>query len=248
MANLQQLTGRSEVGAIKPWGKTTAPDGYVLCDGASLVRTGTYADLFAVIGTTYGTADGTHFNVPDLQGKAPQGYDGNTYNLAGTGGANTVTVSVTNNQAVNSTLANNQAVTATSTVANNQAVTVTGNIANTSLTTAQLASHNHNWRWGSGQAPSGTNKLGMNFPGVNSANSAPPAGGSSNTAVDNAGSGTGHTHTHTLAGTMTGNVAVTTTGTLTGNVALSNALTGAVTASGTNSFSPYVVVNYIIRY
>ncbi|CAK0747736.1 hypothetical protein CCP3SC15_1500002 [Gammaproteobacteria bacterium] len=32
-----------------------------------------YAALFAVIGTTFGSADGTHFNVPDLQGRAPVG-------------------------------------------------------------------------------------------------------------------------------------------------------------------------------
>ena len=134
MANLQDLTNRSEVGAIKPWGKSTAPAGYVLCDGAAISRTD-YADLFGVISTTYGAGNGsTTFNVPDLQGKMPQGYDGNTYNLAGTGGANTVTVSVTNNQA------------AASAVTNTQSVTVTGSIANTSLTTAQLASHSHSFQ------------------------------------------------------------------------------------------------------
>mgnify|MGYP001461828391 CR=1 FL=1 len=119
MANLQDLTNRSEVGAIKPWGKATAPAGYVLCDGAAISRT-TYADLFAVIASTYGAGNGsTTFNVPDLQGKTPQGYDGSTYNLAATGGANTVTVAVTNNQAAANT--------------NNQAVSVTGSISNTSL-------------------------------------------------------------------------------------------------------------------
>ena len=203
MANLQSISKRSEVGVIKPWTKTTAPDGYVLCDGASLVRTGTYADLFAVIGTTYGTADGTHFNVPNLEGKTPQGYDGNTYNLAGTGGANTVTVSVTNNQSV----------------ANNQAVTITGTIANTSLSTAQLASHLHTSSGGSSVDASGT---GFMY----------GAGPTGNVAVNSAGSGTGHTHTHTLSGTLTGTVA----------------LGGTVAMAGTNTFSPYVVVNYIIRY
>jgi microcystin-dependent protein len=114
MANLQDIVNRSEVGAIKPWTKATAPAGYVLCNGAAISRT-TYADLFGVIGTTYGAGDSsTTFNVPQLQGKLPQGYDGNTYNLAGTGGANTVTVAVTNNQAA--------------TNATNQAVTVTGSI------------------------------------------------------------------------------------------------------------------------
>jgi len=113
MTNLQDFINRSEVGTIKPWGKTAAPVGYLLCDGAAVSRT-TYAELFVVLSTTYGAGNGsTTFNVPQLQGKTPQGYDGNTYNLAGTGGANTVTVSVTNNQGVNSTLANNQAVTVT---------------------------------------------------------------------------------------------------------------------------------------
>ena len=31
------------------------------------------ADLFAVIGTTFGSADGTHFNVPDMRGVFPKG-------------------------------------------------------------------------------------------------------------------------------------------------------------------------------
>ena len=116
MANLQDITNRSEVGTIKPWGKSTAPVGYVLCDGTAISRT-TYVDLFTVISTTYGVGNGsTTFNVPNLQGKTPQGYDGNTYNLAATGGANTVTVAVTNNQAVSSV---------TNSVTNNQSVTVT---------------------------------------------------------------------------------------------------------------------------
>ena len=126
MANLQDITNRSEVGTIKPWPKAAAPNGYVLCDGSAISRTD-FADLFAVIGTTYGVGNGsTTFNVPDLAGKFPQGKSGTT-SLAGTGGANTVTVAVTNNQGVSST--------------STQSVTITGNIANTSLTTSQLADH-----------------------------------------------------------------------------------------------------------
>jgi microcystin-dependent protein len=37
------------------------------------LRAGTYAALFAVIGTTFGSADGTHFNVPDMRGVYPKG-------------------------------------------------------------------------------------------------------------------------------------------------------------------------------
>ena len=215
MANLQDIVNRSEVGAIKPWTKTTAPDGYLLCDGSAVSRT-TYADLFDVISTTYGAGDGsTTFNVPQLQGKMPQGYDGNTYNLAGTGGANTITVAVTNNQAVSSN------------TTNNQSVTVTGSISNTSLTTAQIASHGHNIN---GKKPYDGQQGTAGRLSFTSGNPGSPM------TIANAGSGTGHNHGHNLSGTLTGSVAVTST------------LTGAVTASGTNSFSPYVVVNYIIKH
>lgn len=42
---------------------------FLLCDGASVLRAD-YPDLFAVIGTVYGAADGSHFNLPDLRGRA----------------------------------------------------------------------------------------------------------------------------------------------------------------------------------
>ena len=60
-------------GAIMPFGGSSAPFGWLLCDGAAVSRTD-YADLFAVIGTSYGTGDGsTTFNVPDLQECVPVG-------------------------------------------------------------------------------------------------------------------------------------------------------------------------------
>ncbi len=65
-------------GAITMYGAAAAPTGWVLCNGASLLRSGTYAALFAVIGVTYGSADGTHFNVPDMRGIFPRGAGVNT--------------------------------------------------------------------------------------------------------------------------------------------------------------------------
>ena len=54
---------------------TTAPSGYLKCNGAAVSRT-TYADLFAIIGTTHGAGDGsTTFNVPDLRGEFVRGWD-----------------------------------------------------------------------------------------------------------------------------------------------------------------------------
>lgn len=56
-------------GFVCPFAGTTAPDGWLICDGSAVSRT-TYADLFAVIGTTYGTGDGNStFNLPDYRDK-----------------------------------------------------------------------------------------------------------------------------------------------------------------------------------
>lgn len=61
------------IGTIIPYSASTIPDGYLECDGSAVSRT-IYADLFAVIGTTYGTGDGsTTFNLPNLKGKVAVG-------------------------------------------------------------------------------------------------------------------------------------------------------------------------------
>src|SRR5690606_11752046 len=67
------------------------------CDGSAVSRTD-YADLFEVIGTSYGVGDGsTTFNLPNLQGRVPVGLDtGQTeFNALGkTGGAKTHTLTI----------------------------------------------------------------------------------------------------------------------------------------------------------
>lgn len=53
------------VGTIIPFAGNSVPQGYLLCDGSAISRT-TYASLFAVIGTIYGTGDGNStFNLPN---------------------------------------------------------------------------------------------------------------------------------------------------------------------------------------
>jgi len=62
-------------GAIMAYAASTAPTGWLLCDGSAVSRT-TYATLFAAISTVWGTGDGsTTFNVPDLRGQFLRGYD-----------------------------------------------------------------------------------------------------------------------------------------------------------------------------
>ena len=66
------------VGAIMPFAGTTAPNGYLLCDGAE-VQISLYPELYAVLGNTYkagidylGLAT---FRLPDLRGRFPLGAD-----------------------------------------------------------------------------------------------------------------------------------------------------------------------------
>lgn len=62
-------------GAVMAYAMTTAPNGWLECDGSAVSRT-TYAALFSAIGTTYGNGDGsTTFNLPDLRGEFVRGWD-----------------------------------------------------------------------------------------------------------------------------------------------------------------------------
>lgn len=56
------------VGTVWDTLATVAPAGWLLLNGASYLRTD-YPALFALISTTYGAVDGTHFNVPDCRGR-----------------------------------------------------------------------------------------------------------------------------------------------------------------------------------
>lgn len=85
-------------GAMKLYGGSSAPTGYLWCDGAAVSRS-TYAALFAIVGTTFGAGNGsTTFNVPDLRGRVPLGKDnmgGSTASRvtsASTGGSNATTL------------------------------------------------------------------------------------------------------------------------------------------------------------
>ncbi len=86
--------GYFSTGTIIPWPKASILTGFLRCDGTAVSRT-TYADLFAVIGTSYGAGDGAStFNIPNLQGKIPLGDDGSNFNIGSSGGANTSTPNI----------------------------------------------------------------------------------------------------------------------------------------------------------
>jgi microcystin-dependent protein len=87
------------VGAIRDRAAATLPNGYLLCDGSAVSRT-TYADLFAIIGTTWGAGDGsTTFNLPSLARKVTVGSGGSatatlSNTVGSTGGEETHTLTI----------------------------------------------------------------------------------------------------------------------------------------------------------
>lgn len=106
-------------GSVMPYAGSSAPTDWLLCSGAAVSRT-TYAALFAVIGTTYGSGDGsTTFNLPDLRGRSAFGVD----NMGGT--------------AANRITSGGSGITGTTLGAAGGAETVT-------LSTSQIPSHTHN--------------------------------------------------------------------------------------------------------
>ncbi len=86
------------IGSVISFAGSTAPVGYMLCNGASISRT-TYASLFSIIGTTYGAGDGsTTFNLPDLRSRMVVGVGQGTglasRTLAATGGEENHTLTI----------------------------------------------------------------------------------------------------------------------------------------------------------
>jgi microcystin-dependent protein len=188
-------------GIIWEYGGSSAPTGWLLCDGSAVSRT-TYAALFAVLGTAYGSGDGsTTFNVPDKRGKFGIGVDG-TYTRGSTGGAASGTTSTAGSH------------------------NHTGNTGSTTLSTSQIPSHTHsgttdsagNHTHGtsggggeSGIAPSAnygnTNNYILTGGGTNQYNTSTAGAHTHTFTTGAAGGGTGHDHSISTDGSHTHTVA-----------------------------------------
>ncbi|WP_137938023.1 tail fiber protein [Chitinivorax sp. B] len=99
------------IAEIRLWAGTWAPVGWQFCNG-QLLQVNSNAALFSLIGNTYGGDGRTTFALPDLRGRVPlgvgqgQGLPTN-YQLAGKGGAESVTLSQAQLPAHNHTIALN---------------------------------------------------------------------------------------------------------------------------------------------
>jgi microcystin-dependent protein len=100
-------------GVVVAWSGSSAPDGWLLCNGAAISRT-TYAALWNICSTTFGSGDTTTtFNIPDIRGRAVYGtstsialgatstaiaasFSPSSFTIGSTTATNTVTTSTTN--------------------------------------------------------------------------------------------------------------------------------------------------------
>jgi microcystin-dependent protein len=74
-ATFATFGGAVPSGTVIYYAANAAPANFIKANGAAVSRT-TYAALFTAIGTTFGVGDGsTTFNVPDLRGEFPRGWD-----------------------------------------------------------------------------------------------------------------------------------------------------------------------------
>lgn len=254
-------SGGVAVGTIVPWTKAVAPNGYLKCDGSAVSRA-TYADLFNVIGTTYGVGDGsTTFNLPELTSRTLVGANTST-NVGQTGGAHDTTgagfslqnnLSSQNSQNLATQTTNNLALQTTDNLAIQNAQNLAGQSAsNISINTTQnlafSASQNLSGSV-TGNIADHTLTLSQipshNHPGASLnptsgiITGSRPSGGAGG-GFGQSGSDQAHGHTHTFAGSITGNVTGNLTGNVTGNVAgdVTTNVTGTADATLTGSATP----------
>lgn len=101
------VADQTPVGSVTMFAGATAPSGFLLCAGQAVSRS-TYAALFAVVGTSYGSGDGTStFNVPNLKTRTPVGLDASVtaFNALGKVGGSKDAVTVAHTHAFSATTA-----------------------------------------------------------------------------------------------------------------------------------------------
>src|SRR5690242_1589019 len=87
-----RIVAQPYVGEIRMFAGNFAPAGWMFCEG-QLLPISEYETLFQLIGTTYGGDGQSTFALPDLRGRIPL-HQGNSFILAETGGAEQITLTV----------------------------------------------------------------------------------------------------------------------------------------------------------
>ena len=241
VASLQMFAGTVTQTVSSGVVTTTAPSGWLLCNGNAVSRT-TYSTLFASISTTYGAGNGTTtFNLPDMCSRTPIGVGTGTgltaRTLAGTGGAETVALTSAQSGVPAHSHTNTAAFSGTTSIAtSNDNTEHTHAFTTGSESTTHTHSNNHQYYPNSFVADSGP----WDQPLVHSPYSGRPT--DSNTT---GGQSVNHTHSGTTGGRSAYHQHTLTP---TGSVTMTNVLnTAANAASAHDNMSPYLGVNFIIK-
>ena len=231
-------------GTVVSWAgaATSLPTGYLLCDGSAISRTA-YSDLFAAIGTTHGSGDGsTTFNLPNLVERFVLGADGNDPTVASTGGTSDA-ILVSHSHTIN-----NHTHSFSGSGSDTVNISVSGTTGNQSanhthtFSTDTQGDHNHQWGTDDNQgAGGGTNNPdangGQSWKGTTSTNGAHSHGGTT--------AGVSNNHNHTFSGSGSDNVSISVSGT-TGNPSNTGTNAQGSSATGAN-MPPYYALCYIIK-
>jgi len=242
---LPVANGRIPAGVISQYAGSSAPNGYLLCEGQS-VSTTTFSDLFNAIGYSYG-GSGSSFVIPNLQNRIPvgKGSEPEFDTLGETGGAKTVTLTTaqmpshthTQNSHNHTQDPHNHTQDP-----HNHSQNEHGHTASTTSTGThqhQLSAVNSVFA-----SPRGTSTTNVNHPN-----------NVSTTILTNSGGG-GHSHTISVANSTATNIATTATNQAkTATNKATTATNQATTATNQNTgggeahnnLQPYIVVNYIIK-
>lgn len=233
-------------GFLSMFAGSAAPSGWLICDGSAISRT-TYANLFAVIASTYGAGDGsTTFNIPDLRSRFAVGAG------AGTLGISFPAANVNTSTSVITVPSNFSLYTGTAVVLTGTGSVPTGLTASTtyyvirlSATTIQLASTLANALLATpvfisltGQG-SGTNTL-----TISTSNHALGEVGGEETHGLNVSEMPAHTHSVNM-GPAGGPTTVPSTTTSNAVTTETSGSTGGSAAH--NNLPPYTTINYIIK-
>jgi microcystin-dependent protein len=212
-------------GSIKIWPSDTLETGWLWANGASLLRTD-YPALFLAIGTVHGAADGTHFNVPDICGRAPFGSD----DMGGIAAKSRITNA--ESSIVGTTLG------------------ASGGVESVILATPQLAAHSHAGTTNSG----GVDHVHTGTTNVQSANHTHAQATPTTTNGQFSGPGAiGWGGTYPNNSTQTGNESATHTHdfTTSGATSFNHTHTFTTGSSGTNAshtnMPPALITNYVIK-
>jgi microcystin-dependent protein len=225
------------VGTITAFGGTTAPTGWLLCDGSAIA--GGYTELIALVGV----------NTPDLKGRFPIG-DNASLTLLGQGGSATITT----NQIPSHSHAN--------TASASTSVSLSDPGHGHTVNQSNAGGHDHTWSTGGGSHQhslyvdqlDSTVAHGHGTDGtLMSGTSATPEGNTrAYTETSNAGYEGNHSHSGTTSAVGDHGHSVSVNGNTTG-ISVSSAsttvtMTNAQAGGGQDYYPPYVVVNFIIKH